>query len=329
MHTQTMSTPVDSPNASKSILSTTKDTLQQRTIDAYLATTRHHRAIMSFTAIMSGSPALSLSASPVFSTLSIPHRRNFSLNAITTRMAPAPKTTTYTDAFAKPLFDIESYAFISIFRALQHTDMISHEEMTIIKSDIRARIRALSEDMMKPSTLTGRKKWKWKEDEPITVQMPLVLPTEREMTRKIAMAIDDTWKVPQGWILRPEFEDLALNIISDESDAEVLLQIRRVMSGGAPNTSTLSRANASKMAEFMAHAQPESFELRRGDVKKLVDLTNSLDASVDGEKLSLVEMKRCLEIVGQDEVKRLLRAADADPRALQQLRMRLTDAKGM
>lgn len=244
-------------------------------------------------------------------------------------MAPAPKTTTYTDAFAKPLFDIESYAFISIFRALQHTDMISHEEMTIIKSDIRARIRALSEDMTKPSTLTGRKKWKWKEDEPITVQMPLVLPTEREMTRKIAMAIDDTWKVPQGWILRPEFEDLALNIISDESDAEVLLQIRRVMSGGAPNTSTLSRANASKMAEFMAHAQPESFELRRGDVKKLVDLTNSLDASVDGGKLSLVEMKRCLEIVGQDEVKRLLRAADADPRALQQLRMRLTDAKGM
>lgn len=83
------------------------------------------------------------------------------------------------------------------------------------------------------------------------------------------------------------------------------------------------------MAEFMAHAQPESFELKRADVKKLVELTNSLDASIDGEKLSLVEMKRCLQIVGQDEVKRLLRGAESDPRALQQLKMRLGDAKGV
>ncbi|QDS71041.1 hypothetical protein FKW77_008394 [Venturia effusa] len=282
---------------------------------------------MSFTAIMSGSSALSLS--PALSTLSATHRRNFSLNAIASRMAPAPKTASYTGAFAKPLFDIESYAFISIFRALQHTDMLSHEEMTIIKADIRAMIRALADDLTMPSPPAGRKKWKWKEDEPLTHSMPLALPIEREMTKKMATPVDNTARIPRGWILRPELEDLAANIISDESDAEILLQIRRVLAGGAPSTSTLSRANASKMAEFMAHAQPESFELRRGDVKRLVDLTNSLDASVDGGKLGLVEMKRCLEIVGQDEVKRLLRGADGDPRALQLLRMRLVDAKGL
>ncbi|TLD38313.1 hypothetical protein E2P81_ATG00856 [Venturia nashicola] len=322
-----MATPINAPNASKSVLSTTKGTLQQRTINAYLATTRNHRAIMSFTAIMSGSPALSLSASPALSTLSTTHRRNFSLNAIASRMAPAPKTTTYTGTFAKPLFDIESYALITIFRALQHTNMLSHEEMTTIKSDIRAKIRALSTNKTTPSTRTGRKKWKWNEDEPTNVRMPLVLPTEREMTKKITIPINDAPKTPQGWILRPEFEDLASTILSDETDTEILLQIRRVLSGAAPSTTTLSRSHASRMAEFMAHAQPDSFELRRADVKMLVEMTRGLDARGDGAKFGLVEMKRCLEIVGQEEVKRLLRGAEGDRGLLGLLWMRLGDVR--
>ncbi|KAE9963594.1 hypothetical protein BLS_009137 [Venturia inaequalis] len=285
---------------------------------------------MSFTAIMSGSPALSLSASPALSTLSTTHRRNFSLNAIASRMAPAPKSSTYTGAFAKPLFDIESYAFITIFRALQHKDTITHEEMTTIKSDIRAKIRSLSTNKTKPSTLTGRKKWKWNEEEPTTTLMPLALPTEREMTKKIARPIDTTPKTPLAWILRPELADLALTTTATDTDTELLLQIRRVVAGGAPRrcASSLSRSSAVRMAEFMAHAQPESFELRRADVKTLVGFTESLDASRDREGFGFGEMRRCLEVVGQEEVKRLLRGAEGDPGALVLLGMRLRDVRG-
>ena len=187
-----------------------------------------------------------------------------------------------------------------------------------IKFEICSRIRVVTGSITN-STKQQRRKFPKDGNKYL---LPLVLSAEIGMIKKVAIPIDYTKK--SRWSLRPEFQTL---YITDLSDTEILLQIRSILSGGAASSSAISRFNASRMAEFVAHALPESFALRKKEISQLIGLTNFLDGTISEEKFGLVEMRVGLEIVGQDEVVRLLRAANSDPSAIEHLRMRLGDTR--
>lgn len=77
----------------------------------------------------------------------------------------------------------------------------------------------------------------------------------------------------------------------------------------------------------MALALPEDFALSRRQILQVLALASGLDGSAQEGKFRLGELKAGLEFVGQDEVVRLLRAAEMDGRALEQLRLRIGDGR--
>lgn len=187
-----------------------------------------------------------------------------------------------------------------------------------LKFDICSRIRVVTGSITNSTKQQARKFPK----DGNKYLLPLVISTEIGIIKKVATPIDYTKK--SRWSLHPEFQTIS---ITNLNDAEILLQIRSILSGGAVSSSAISRFNASRMAEFVAHALPESFALRKKEMLQLIGLTNFLDGTICEERFGLVEMRVGLEIVGQDEVVRLLRAANSDPRAMEHLRMRLGDVR--
>lgn len=144
------------------------------------------------------------------------------------------------------------------------------------------------------------------------------------MVRKVAVPVDEGREA--RWALRPEFEEVEIH---GRSDAEILIRIRSILSGGAAPSAPISRSEAAKVAEFIAHALPDNFALSRRQILQLLTLASFLDGTASDDKFSLVELRNGLEILGQDEVVRLLRAANSDGRAMEQLKLRLGDVKGL
>jgi hypothetical protein len=244
------------------------------------------------------------------------HRRNFSLNSITNSIMPPSSTAPNQPAHAKPLFDIESFAFISIFKALQSQNTISHQDMLTIKHDIRTRLRIT----------TGSNKNSKQGDMRVfpkrSATLPLVLPLTREIIRKVVVPVDTGRET--RWALRPEFEDVQIHGLGD---AELLIQIRAILSRSSIPSAPISRTEASRIAEFVALALPEDFALSRRQILQVLTLASGLDGSATEGKYRLQELKKGLEFVGQDEVVRLLRAAEGDGRALELLKVRIGDGR--
>jgi hypothetical protein len=267
---------------------------------------------MSLTTIINSSPL------PQLPTM---HRRNFSLNSITNSIMP-PSTTTptansQTTNYTKPLFDVESFAYISLIKALQNTPTISHTEMLMIKEDIITRLRAVT------GSIKNSRLGEMRVIPKGNGQIPLVLPLAREILRKVVVPVNEGRE--SRWVLREEFQHLKGNT-RDLSDSELLLQIRAVLSGTTSST-PLSRSEAAKVAEFVAHALPENFALSRRQILQLISFTSFLDGSGEEGKLRLGEMRRALEGLGQNEVVRLLKLGESDGASLELLRLRLGDVR--
>jgi len=233
-------------------------------------------------------------------------------------MPPSTALSATQAVYAKPLFDIESFAFITIFKALQSTDTISHQDMLTIKHDIRTRIRVTT------GSNTNSKRGDMRIISKNNATMPLVLPLTREIIRRVAVPVDGGREA--RWALHPKFEDMDIYGLSE---AEMLLQIRSILSGSSATTAPISRTEAAKVAEFVAHALPEDFALSRRQILQLLSLASFLDGSVDEGKFRLIEMNIGLEHIGQDEVVRLLKAGEMDGRAMEQLKLRIGDVKGV
>jgi len=227
-----------------------------------------------------------------------------------TQLFPDTSTSTTLNSaiYAKLLQDIENEAYLKIIKALQNCDTISYHDMVTIKHTIWTRLRLITA-------------WNKTKKRNMTAQLPLVVGTTRDIVRKIAYMVDAS-KEPR-WALHPKIKDLDICGLSDD---QILIEIRHVLSSNPTSVVPISKSEANKVADFVAQGLPENFALSRKQILQLIGVVGGAD--VDGRgKFEMVEVKKGLEELGEGEVLRLLKGAETDGRAAEQIRLAIRDVR--
>jgi hypothetical protein len=207
---------------------------------------------------------------------------------------------------SKLILDIENEAFLKIIKALRDCATISYHDMVTIKHTIWSRIRLITA---------------WNKTGPrnVTATLPLVIGTTRDIVRKLAYAVDAS-REPR-WALHPKIEAIDIRGLSDE---QILIEVSHILCSSQVSTGPISRSEATKVADFVAQGLPENFALSRKQILQLIGLVGFAEGS---DKFEMVEVKRGLDQLGEGEVVRLLKVAETDGRAMEQLKLGIRDVR--